>query len=148
METLSVIKKSNSGSTKVIDTIYFVIDKPNTYASSVLLKAFYWEHDEDNFKSIANQMRQIAFSRNYLTLVKETTGNLSCSYCPKINLVIELEGMKVPNRLKATIDHIVPTSKGGARFDYDNICVSCGSCNSRKSDKSVDEFLKTKRTIN
>ncbi len=145
METLSVIKKSNSGSTKVIDTIYFVIDKPNTYASSILLKAFYWEHDEDNFKSIANKMRQIKFSRDYLTNVKETTGNLSCSYCPKTNLIIELEGMKVPNKSKATIDHIIATSKGGARYDYDNVCVCCGSCNTRKSDKSVEEFLKNRK---
>lgn len=141
MKPRRVIRKSNSGSTKWVDTIYFNIDKPNTYASYVLLKNHYWEHDEDNIKSFANRMRMIGFSRTYLTKIKETTGNLTCTYCPKTDLIIELDGMKVPNNIKATIDHIVPISQGGALFDYRNICVSCGKCNTKKGNKSVEEFL-------
>lgn len=141
MKVQQVIQKSNSGSTKWADTVYFKIDKPNTYASYVLLKDYYWERDEDNAKSIANKMRMIGFSRTYLIHIKETTGSLNCSYCLKTNLIIELEGMKVPNNQKATIDHILAISKGGGLFDYDNICVACGKCNSKKGDKSVEEFL-------
>ncbi len=154
MKVLKVIKKSNSGSTKWVDSVYFTVDKPNTYASYILLKDYYWERDEDNAKSIANRMRMIGFSRTYLTQVKETTGDLCCSYCPKTNLIIEMEGMKVPNGIKATIDHIVPISKGGPLFDLNNIAVACGKCNHKKDNLTLEEFLKkiknekNKRTIN
>lgn len=141
MEVQKVVKKSGSGSTKWVDTIYFEIDKPNTYASYILLKNYYWNRDEDNLNSIANRMRMIGFSRTYLTHIQETTGSLNCSYCPKKNLIIELEGMKVPNYQKATIDHILAISKGGALFEYDNLCVACGKCNSKKGSLSVEEFL-------
>ncbi len=147
MEVLKVTKKSGSGSTKWVDRIYFEIDKPNTYASSILLKNYYWDRDEDNAKSIANRMRMIGFSRTYLTHIKETTGNLCCSYCSKKNLIIELHGMKVSSARKATIDHIIPISNGGALFDYSNITVACGTCNRKKGSLSLEEF-KTKYNKN
>lgn len=140
-----IIKKSGSGSTKWVDNIYFDITDAKTYASSILLKNYYYQRDEDNVNSIANRMRMIGFSRTYLTHILETTGSLSCSYCPKTNLIIELDGMKVPNGSKATIDHIVAISKGGALFDYANLCVSCGKCNSNKGSKSLEEFLKNRK---
>jgi len=145
MVVQQIVKKSHSGSTKWVETIYFNVDKPNTYASYVLLKNYYWERDEDNINSIANRMRMIGFSRTYLTHIKETTGDLCCAYCPKTNLIIELDGMRVSNDSKATIDHIVAISNGGALFDYKNLCVACGTCNSKKSNKTVEEFLKNRK---
>jgi len=50
----------------------------------------------------------------------------------------------------ATLDHVHPTSKGGSKFLSANIVVACFACNSRKTDKSVEEFktyLKTDRII-
>lgn len=140
MEVKQVIKKSAHGSTKWIDSIYFVIRDAKTYASYVLLKSYYWQRDENNINSIANRMRKIGFSRTYLKHIQQTTGTLTCTYCHKPDLIIELDGMKVPNRQKATIDHILALSKGGALFEYANICVCCGSCNSKKGNMSVEEF--------
>lgn len=137
-----VIKKSGSGSTKWVDNIYFDILDAKTHAASILLKNYYFEHDIDNIYSIANRMRMIGFSRKYLTHIKKTTGDLVCTYCHKPQLIIEREHMKVPNFSKATIDHIQALSEGGARFDYANICVACGKCNSRKGSLSVEDFLK------
>lgn len=42
--------------------------------------------------------------------------------------------------LKRTIDHIIPTSKGGTN-DISNKVSSCRDCNSWKSDLSILEFL-------
>jgi 5-methylcytosine-specific restriction endonuclease McrA len=40
-----------------------------------------------------------------------------------------------------TMDHVVPLSKGGTN-DIDNIVPACKSCNSRKRDRDLNEFLK------
>lgn len=137
-------------STKFVDQVYFEITNAKTYAASVLLKNYYAERDVTYRNSFAYRMRQIGFSRNYLTSVLKETGELCCVYCKKSNLVIELDGMRVSEKNKATIDHIVPTSKGGDPFDYNNLCVACGTCNGEKSDMSVEEYLlyrKHKETI-
>jgi 5-methylcytosine-specific restriction endonuclease McrA len=38
-------------------------------------------------------------------------------------------------------DHVVPISKGG-KGDPDNLISSCWTCNSRKRNKSLEEFIK------
>lgn len=144
MGVIRVIRKSNSGSTRIVDTVYFTVNDTKSLASAVLLKNYYWERDEDNVKSIENRMRMIGFSRTYLNKVKAETGDLCCAYCPKTGLIIEEDKMKVPNHIKATIDHIVPISKGGGLFDYENLTVACGKCNSSKGSLSVEEFTKRK----
>ncbi|MGH7182639.1 MAG: HNH endonuclease [Nitrospiraceae bacterium] len=50
-----------------------------------------------------------------------------CAYCHEI--------MEVP-----TQDHVIPLSKGGTHT-YDNIMQACMSCNQRKKDRSLDDFL-------
>lgn len=42
---------------------------------------------------------------------------------------------------KATIDHVVPLSKGGTN-DSSNLVPSCRSCNIRKRTRSVEMFLR------
>jgi 5-methylcytosine-specific restriction endonuclease McrA len=139
-----IVSKVHSGSTKLFvqNNIYFDISRANTYAASILLRQYYRENDADYLDTVARRMKIIAFSRKYLTTVQEKEGSVSCSYCNKPNLIIELEGMRVNNTQKATIDHIVPISKGGAVFDINNITPCCGTCNSKKSNKSLEEFLK------
>lgn len=53
--------------------------------------------------------------------------NFRCAYC--------LESVEV-----LTQDHIVPVSKGGLHA-AENIVPACGSCNSRKRDKSLLQFV-------
>ena len=137
-----VIYKSSSGSTKYVDKIYFEVSEPNTYASYVLLKKHYFDNDETNVKSFAGKMRKIQFSRSFLKGKLKKDGKLTCCYCKKSNLRIEFNGMKVPHNMMATIDHIIPISKGGGVFDESNVCVCCSKCNSKKGDMGVEEFLK------
>lgn len=46
---------------------------------------------------------------------------------------------------RATIDHIVPISKGGNPNDRSNMVLSCQVCNSSKSTKSYKEFTRSER---
>lgn len=42
----------------------------------------------------------------------------------------------------ATIDHVVPRSKGGKRFAPDNLVAACYRCNQQKADLDLEEFRK------
>jgi 5-methylcytosine-specific restriction endonuclease McrA len=61
---------------------------------------------------------------------------LTCTYCGKTDLLIETDDL---NRL-ATIDHVIPRSKGGAEFDRSNCVVACFPCNNNRGDMDADEY--------
>lgn len=66
------------------------------------------------------------YSKKRLELVFEKTQG-RCAYCGK-----ELSD-------DATIDHVIPRSKGGSN-SLDNLLPSCRSCNTSKGVKSLEEF--------
>jgi len=53
-------------------------------------------------------------------------GNL-CIYCGRDDLPL-------------TVDHKVPLSRGGTNY-IENLAPACGSCNSRKHNRTAEEFL-------
>jgi len=64
------------------------------------------------------------------------SNELTCHYCNRKNLEIEVD-MTNREKLKnlATIDHIIPISKGGAIYDINNCVVACFFCNQRKGNR-------------
>ena len=141
---LEIVRKSSSGSTSIIEKIHYLETEINykSRASYVLLREHLRLQDKDYLESLATRMEMIEFSRDFLTKEKELKGDLVCSYCKKPHLVIEYEGMIVPNDIKATIDHIIAISQGGEKKNPKNIKVSCSKCNTKKGNKSLEEFLK------
>jgi 5-methylcytosine-specific restriction endonuclease McrA len=65
-------------------------------------------------------------------------GKLFCFYCA----AGPLKKQSVRDKDLATLDHVKPLSKGGDRFSSSNLVVACYRCNSRKKDKSIEEFIK------
>lgn len=53
--------------------------------------------------------------------------NYTCNYCNQVGGILE-------------VDHIIPVSKGGNN-EFNNLTTSCRSCNRKKRDKLVDEFI-------
>jgi len=144
METLKIVRSSQTGMTRRVETVYF--DDyvfPQSYAALVLLNDMLRKLDVDYLDEYHLREKKIGFSREFLTEQKEIHGDLVCAYCGEPHLVIEMEGMIVSQRRKATIDHIVPLSKGVDFFDKRNLTVACGKCNSSKGSLTVDQF-KTK----
>ena len=77
----------------------------------------------------------------------EHKGELICSYCKKRNLEKGIKGNSLDNNLNpnlATIDHIIPLSKGGPKYEIENLTITCKSCNSRKDNKDLEEFINGK----
>ena len=52
--------------------------------------------------------------------------------------------LKYPHPLSATVDHIVPVSKGGHPSDISNLQLAHRCCNRAKSDKLLETFLSEK----
>lgn len=74
-------------------------------------------------------------ARMIRTLLFKRDGN-RCVYC---NVTL--------SHKTATIDHIVPVSKGGSRGSVLNMVLSCVECNQVKADRPVKEFLKEKPVV-
>ena len=70
-------------------------------------------------------------SRWWQTLI----ANSSCYYCSK----------KL-SKVEATMDHVVPLSRGG-RSNRGNIVVACKACNTKKKDTTATEFLSRKEKL-
>jgi 5-methylcytosine-specific restriction endonuclease McrA len=141
---IKLVRKSSSGSTKEVDLIFLEINNPKSLAAAILLRKQLLEQDIDFMSKMDLINKRINFSREYLEGVLNEKGTIKCTYCPKQDLIIEYDDMKVDNNVKATIDHIVPISKGGGVFDVKNITPCCGTCNTKKGNKTLEEFLKFK----
>lgn len=53
--------------------------------------------------------------------------NFTCQYCGD-----------TPGRAQLTIDHVLPTSRGGPN-DWDNVVTACLACNQRKGNRTPEE---------
>lgn len=112
-------------------------DNPHiqSLASLILLKEklFKNENPKSHWRS------WVLFRYKYLRSMKKTN-KLICIYCGTRDLKIEHK-KGTPKKQRATIDHVIPISKGGDMYDINNLVVACYNCNNKKADKI--EFKKT-----
>jgi len=82
------------------------------------------------------ELRQwFAFRADFLRRKKVEQGDLRCYYCGKVGLVEGVDEFSdVGSDRLATIDHVVPVSKGGSVTDERNLVVACYPCNQKKAD--------------
>lgn len=134
---------------------------------------------KDKIKKISTKSNKLAVAINNLQFLKDKQeeGELKCEYCDKGPLIIYDFKVKMDKKMDpsirfnrtfnprngATCDHKIPQSKGGDKFNYDNLAVCCYYCNQRKKNmdynewtklisseypiKEASKFLSTKRTI-
>jgi len=71
----------------------------------------------------AERARWIAFRASVLAKARKVHGELKCAYCGQGGLVAELPDTATRGDLRrlATLDHVIPRSKGGAEFDEVNV---------------------------
>ena len=65
-------------------------------------------------------------------------GTLTCCHCGRKNLKFCGNGRDV-----ATVDHIIPVSLGGPKYDTTNFQLMCAKCNSRRGNMSMEKFTKS-----
>ena len=75
------------------------------------------------------------FRAKFLRRKKDECGDLRCHYCGKSGLVEDAaHAPTLGSAFLATIDHVVPLSRGGAVRAETNLVVACYPCNQRKAD--------------
>lgn len=74
----------------------------------------------------------------FLAKQKALNGELICHYCGKTGLQEDINKVDSEDLL-ATIDHVIPRSKGGPEKDESNLVVACYPCNQKKKDKVLHE---------
>lgn len=72
--------------------------------------------------------------------VRERDGD-GCAYCGIPVWFGETWPGDLFYRMQATLDHVIPISRGGGHV-MDNIKIACRDCNTRKYNKTPDEWLK------
>lgn len=106
-----------------------------TFAEYLLLKRHFQKQDPE-YKVLSNYKRIWLNFRNRLIrqIKKKNKGRLTCHYCQSKNLVMNINVQGVPRNRRATLDHVIPRSKGGREFAESNLVVACFSCNQKKKD--------------
>ncbi len=86
--------------------------------------------------------RWLTFRDDYIRKYKKKHKVLTCQnpYCGKTDLEESGDGPNV-----ATIDHIIPVSTGIDKYDKSNFQILCAHCNSKKKDKTQEEFIKEQK---
>jgi hypothetical protein len=159
---------SRSGATRTGDVIH--TDEPKSAkspSSGILLRDELLRKESKDFMKELIQNPYTTYTKNktqedikqlYINqlFLENQDEPLRCEYCGKGPLVIykvsneELEKMLIdityqPTKFKkyngATVDHKVPRSSGGEKYDTTNMAVACYSCNQRKGNMDYDEWL-------
>jgi 5-methylcytosine-specific restriction endonuclease McrA len=127
--------RTNSGGTLYKHTIFGSIPR-TSYASLVLLTEHYKNLDPDSPRN--SWQVKVKFNIMFLKKRKRERKSLICVYCGKQDLQIQHIGCRVGNSRMATVDHFIPTSKGGEKNNHSNMVVACLKCNTRKSDTTYN----------
>lgn len=61
-----------------------------------------------------------------------------CHYCKRM---VRVKHVKKDDPLRATLDHVIPRSKGG-KDSRKNLVLSCYQCNQAKGHLRAEEFLR------
>jgi 5-methylcytosine-specific restriction endonuclease McrA len=137
---------SSSGRTRVVHIIFNVMPSLRSWSSYIMMKEVFRSMDEDMIEE--NEVLYKYLSKRYLFLVRrlKRRGELRCDYCGKNGLIIG-HNRKSNNKILnlATIDHIIPVSKGIDRLDEKNWGVACRKCNGKKGSRPVEEFMEEKK---
>lgn len=133
----------------------FTKDAPEQKDLAYLLKLFESEYGKNGYQPSSKPKKNIKDSAKWLQfrdgfVAKQS--KIECHYC-KVQLMSDAPKMpcklkdhifkrnnNVPKDKQATIDHVVPLSKGGAEYDETNLVIACHSCNGKKADKTLEEF--------
>jgi 5-methylcytosine-specific restriction endonuclease McrA len=109
------------------------VKQPHEKSYAAFIKYLRWLA---SLEMMTNSDRWMQFRYTYL-IEKQQEGALTCVYCNKTDLHI----YSPDESILATVDHIHPLSRGGDRYDKNNLCIACSRCNQKKQSKFPLNFF-------
>lgn len=140
-QNLTKVKFHKTGSNQKIYDL--ICENPHIKSRGAYLLLRRKLKNEENVNVIEELERWLDFRHEFLKKELAEKGVLKCNYCPRKDLVIGHRKNHHKNRFidnLATVDHVTPLSKGGDKYDIDNMVVSCRCCNRHKGDSDPTEF--------
>lgn len=143
MKIVGLLKNQKSRKTKFDwHKIFMPRPHPNSLASYILLKKEYEEKDSSILFKKRSWRFWLTFRNRFLKRLQKQQ-NLICHYCKSSPLVRNNQApYSIKENKKATIDHVIPVSKGGKEFLIENLVVCCARCNRKKADLDLNDFIK------
>jgi 5-methylcytosine-specific restriction endonuclease McrA len=137
---------SSSGRTRVVHVIVNATPSSRSWSSYIMMKEDLRSMDEEEMGEKAELYRYLSMRYRFLIRRLKRRGELRCDYCGRPGLIIG-HNRKSNNRISnlATIDHVVPVSKGIDRLDEKNWGVACRKCNGKKGSRPAEEFVEEKK---
>lgn len=150
---------SGSGYTKVSDIILDMPSDAKSLSAGVLLKDKLRRQEFNDVIKLISKFdgngkididNPIAITLNNLQFLKKKreSGKLKCEYCNKgplrvydFNIRNNKRNSKFNRNDGATCDHKIPISKGGDRFNYQNLAVCCYDCNNKKNNMNFEDWM-------
>lgn len=86
-----------------------------------------------------NPWKYLKVRDRYMRKKAKENGKLTCIYCGKDHL----DAFTKDLNFLATVDHVIPVSKGGRIYDESNFVVSCYQCNQKKGNRVTQEVKQT-----
>lgn len=130
------------------EKVVVTADEPHIQSLGALikLKHFYQSIDPTHRQDDLSFKVWLRFRNRWLKNQKRIHKTLTCYFCGETNLNPNYHSPRLTSsKQKATIDHFIPVSKGGGKFDEKNLVVACGHCNGKKADLMPERFQTEKK---
>ncbi len=134
--------ETRTGKVKFVHKFLTQIPSIKSRAAYLLLKNKLRAQDE-TYKGIHGlRFKWLKFRKIFLIQHKKIHNSFICEYCGRPDLH---DSKCSGDAWQVTLDHVIPLSKGGKRFDISNLVVCCNICNKIKDSDSINEFEKTNK---
>jgi 5-methylcytosine-specific restriction endonuclease McrA len=125
----------------VAHRIHEEIPHPMSWAAALLLREELGQEEAviilKDFLGV--KKRDAVFRRGVFKKERVRAGALICHHCKGGPL--QTGKSSCYQHMRATVDHVVPISKGGARFDEMNVVIACAACNSERGNTDIDAYV-------
>ncbi len=117
---------------------------PQSPAALALLVTHLWRHDETVYRGD----RWAEFKDKYLQDFAAKHGKVFCHWCQRDDMILKGTPEGGNEKNVVTLDHLIPTSRGGALYDPENVVPSCKRCNNLRAQMGQTERQYKKKARN
>ncbi|RPI80903.1 MAG: hypothetical protein EHM34_09390 [Nitrosopumilales archaeon] len=143
---METVRERISKNIAIVHSIFDCPENPKSYSSRILLREYYSKLDVDY--DFEHDWRYLFIAKRTYLRHQRKNGIWTCHYCGR-ELYKMPERNKVHQNVKAcvTVDHVIPACRCADKTDSQNFVPSCMKCNTKKSSRDYQDFVRTKQLV-